>query len=463
MSADDAWEIDVEDDGESLAWLAPLRDPFGILKRQRWWALISLLLMLAMSGAAVRLVPLPYQARATMRLSAKSIPDEYVPTTIIANILEQFEAIRGEVFSRAGLIAIIEETGLYQEEREEKVPWSELSSRLAEEIEVKPTTRVGRSVPNSVSFEVIMQGDDASLVAEVVNATVSNLIDANIEFRSRQARVTTDFMKREFERADAELRRHQRDLANFRALHRGSLPEEQESTIAKLERLEEQRRSLILQLSESRDRLSQLEATPSAPGTRASIEALRIQLETAKTLYTDEHPTVRSLERRLMILSETEGPASPADPLFEERTSLRAEIDRQEDRLSQIDADADQIEARLAATPRISEEYAALVRREQILQENYVEYLRKLKDAELSLSLESAQQGAQLVRLDTALTPTDPIIPRWLLTIGAAAVSVMLSIGIAILRELIFPVVIDQAHLETLTQVPCLGSVPEIR
>ncbi len=460
MSADDAWEIDVEDDGESLAWLAPLRDPFGILKRQRWWALISLLLMLAMSGAAVRLVPLPYQARATMRLSAKSIPDEYVPTTIIANILEQFEAIRGEVFSRAGLIAIIEETGLYQEEREEKVPWSELSSRLAEEIEVKPTTRVGRSVPNSVSFEVIMQGDDASVVAEVVNATVSKLIDANIDFRSRQARVTTDFMKREFERADAELRRHQRDL---RALHRGSLPEEQESTIAKLERLEEQRRSLILQLSESRDRLSQLEAAPSAPGTRASIEALRIQLETAKTLYTDEHPTVRSLERRLMILSETEGPASPADPLFEERTSLRAEIDRQEDRLSQIDADADQIEARLAATPRISEEYAALVRREQILQENYVEYLRKLKDAELSLSLESAQQGAQLVRLDTALTPTDPIIPRWLLTIGAAAVSVMLSIGIAILRELIFPVVIDQAHLETLTQVPCLGSVPEIR
>jgi len=419
--------------------------------------------MLAVSGAAVRLVPLPYQARATMRLSAKSIPDEYVPTTIIANILEQFEAIRGEVFSRAGLIAIIEETGLYQEEREEKVPWSELSSRLAEEIEVNTTTRVGRSVPNSVSFEVIMQGDDASVVAEVVNATVSKLIDANIDFRSRQARVTTDFMKREFERADAELRRHQRDLANFRALHRGSLPEEQESTIAKLERLEEQRRSLILQLSESRDRLSQLEAAPSAPGTRASIEALRIQLETAKTLYTDEHPTVRSLERRLMILSETEGPESPADPLFEERTSLRAEINRQEDRLSQIDTDADQIEARLAATPRISEEYAALVRREQILQENYVEYLRKLKDAELSLSLESAQQGAQLARLDTALTPTDPIIPRWLLAIGAAAVSVMLSIGIAIVRELIFPVVIDQAHLETLTPLPCLGSIPEIR
>jgi succinoglycan biosynthesis transport protein ExoP len=310
---------------------------------------------------------------------------------------------------------------------------------------------------------VIMQGDDASVVAEVVNATVSKLIDANIDFRSRQARVTTDFMKREFERADAELRRHQRDLANFRALHRGSLPEEQESTIAKLERLEEQRRSLILQLSESRDRLSQLEAAPSAPGTRASIEALRIQLETAKTLYTDEHPTVRSLERRLMILSETEGPESPADPLFEERTSLRAEINRQEDRLSQIDTDADQIEARLAATPRISEEYAALVRREQILQENYVEYLRKLKDAELSLSLESAQQGAQLARLDTALTPTDPIIPRWLLAIGAAAVSVMLSIGIAIVRELIFPVVIDQAHLETLTPLPCLGSIPEIR
>ena len=59
--------------------------------------------------------------------------------------------------------------------------------------------------------------------------------------------------------------------------------------------------------------------------------------------------------------------------------------------------------------PDVAEEYTALVGTEQILQESYVEYLRKLKDAELALSLESAQQGAQLTRQDVALPPDNPV------------------------------------------------------
>ena len=94
--------------------------------------------------------------------------------------------------------------------------------------------------------------------------------------------------------------------------------------------------------------------------------------------------------------------------------------------------------------------------------ENYVEYLRKLKNAELALSLESSQHGAQLVRLDPAVPPLNPVVPRWMI----AAVGLLASIGgalaLGVLREIIFPVVIDEQQLESAIPLPCLGSVSRI-
>ena len=51
---------------------------------------------LALTGAAVVFFPNQYESRGTILLTAKSIPDEFVPTTIISNIIEQFETISGQ-------------------------------------------------------------------------------------------------------------------------------------------------------------------------------------------------------------------------------------------------------------------------------------------------------------------------------------------------------------------------------
>ena len=116
----------------------------------------------------------------------------------------------------------------------------------------------------------------------------------------------------------------------------------------------------------------------------------------------------------------------------------------------------------LGQTPLIAEEYAALVRLEQILQENYLEYVRKLKSAELSLSLERAQQGAQIRRIDTAVVPTSPIIPRWQVAGAGIVAALGFSLLVGIARELLNPVIIDEQHLEETLSIPLLGSIAEI-
>lgn len=464
MASDPTYD-DFDDEGGS-GIPAQLREPIKVVRRQIRWIVVTAILGLIATGVATHYFPESFEARATILLTEKSIPENYVPTTITANINEQFEAIRGVVFSRTSLAKIAEATGVYSADLEGASEIT-LASRLRSELIIETIAAKSRSkgAPHSVSFEIKMKGAEPQALADVVNMTVSELIDANYEYRGRQARITTQFMQREFDGADAALRSHQRDLAEFRALHRGgALPEEQDASLSRLARLEDQRRSSIMRVADLRARLERIETRPDGIGGSGTLEALRIRLQQQKAIYTDDHPTVRSLERQI---AEAEGRTSGdgqsiRSAASDEHLDILRGIDVEQGRLAQIDNDVRELELRLATAPEIVEEYGSMVREEQILQENYVEFLRKLKSAQLALSLEDSQQGAQLTRVDAAIPPGAPIVPRWMVAAGGIVVSLGLGIFIGIARELLFPVIIDEQHLEDEISAPCLGSIPEI-
>ena len=207
-----------------------------------------------------------------------------------------------------------------------------------------------------------------------------------------------------------------------------------------------------------------MEARPKIIDTGKNLESLRTQLRKARTLYTDDHPRVRSLERQVEATDSVRSTGETADDIRQrdERSQIQKGAVSEQLRLSQIDQEVARLEMLLAQTPQIAEEYAALVRLEQILQENYVEYLRKLKSAELALSLESAQQGSQLKRIDAAVVPTAPIIKRWQIAGAGFVAAIGLATLVAIARELLNPVIIDEQHLEDTLSVPLLGSIGKI-
>ena len=145
-----------------------------------------------------------------------------------------------------------------------------------------------------------------------------------------------------------------------------------------------------------------------------------------------------------------------------ERLVDQAEIDQREGRLSQINEEVTQLESKVAETSGITEEYRALERKEAVLQAAYDEYLRKFKSAELSRSMETAQQGAQLARLEAAMPPTHPVLRPIFFTVGAIVVSAALGVALTFVFEFLDPVVIDEDHLERLSSIPILGSIPPV-
>ncbi len=456
-------------DEEAGPGLPPqLRDPLGVLRRGWIWGTVAFVLLAIPAVIGSYMVPLQFEAASRLMLRSKAIPDEYVPDTIVSGGSEQFQAVQNRVMSRERLGELVLELQPVDPEKGTKRTLLDRVAELRDALQIEKRTirdELGRE--RSMEIRVAMAGTNPERLANVVNRITNELIDEYLLYRSEQSQVTLTFMEREFEEADRALREHQRKLAIFRDEYRGSLPEEQATTIAKLERLESQRRSIILQINDTRVQLASPRRRPANTGSKELTprEELEERLARLKRVYTAEHPSVRAVERQLAsmdaeaIATDPDGYASSFD---DRRGQLEAEIATRQERLEEIDAEVAALETLVERTSEITEEYRALEREEVILQEAYRSYLRKLKNADLSRSMELAQQGARLVRLESAIPPTQPRIPRILLTAAALVVAFGAGLVFAILRELLNPVVIDAAHLEKLTGTPSLGAMPRV-
>jgi uncharacterized protein involved in exopolysaccharide biosynthesis len=141
------------------------------------------------------------------------------------------------------------------------------------------------------------------------------------------------------------------------------------------------------------------------------------------------------------------------DSATREIASLRAQV-------ATIDLEMADLEVQVGRTPAREEELGGLEQRERVLAESYAEALRKLKEAELAESLELAQQGIQVSRLEPAAPPSEPKLPLWQLVLGAIAGVLGLTAGLGLLLELRDPVILAASELEALTGLKLLGVIP---
>jgi len=121
-----------------------------------------------------------------------------------------------------------------------------------------------------------------------------------------------------------------------------------------------------------------------------------------------------------------------------------------------------ELDAHVARIPAVGQELDALVQRETVLRENSLDFMRKVKEAELAESLESAQQGGRVSILDPASPPPEPKRPHWQVALGGLAASLGLALALGLFLEWRDPLIITSETLEALAGVPVLGSLPHI-
>jgi len=441
-----------------------LRDPMGILRRRWRPMVVAFVVGLCATGLALWLIKPVYEARASVLIASQKLSEDFVRPTIQEDAIERINALTSEVLSSPSLTELIEKHDLYSSLIERK-GMNEAVAALRGKILIEVDRGIKKDPGQTASVVLVnFEDENGERAAEIANDVARRLTAAGIRLRSQQARVTTEFMRRELEAAERALREQSKKVSEFQGEHRGELPSELESHLRRLERLQQQRNSLALQIAEGETRIATLRVGEEAPDSpQSQLVELKAQLARELSVNKETHPNVISLRRQIGLLEKVLGDAPDrstgrhviSDAAQRELLQLRLQLAETDRELVDLDAKVERIPARQL-------EMDALVQRETVLRESYLEFSRKLKDAELAESLERAQQGDRVSILDPAFPPAEPKRPHWMIALGGLGGAIGLALLLGLFLEWRDPLIMTADSLEAVARVPMLGSLPHI-
>lgn len=302
------------------------------------WVLLTL-------GAAVIVMKLPpvYTAEALILVESQKIPERLVPSTVSSDIQDRLATISQEILSTPRLQKIIDDFGLYRNERQDHVP-----EEILQQMRTDITTKVERGWSNNKpgAFRVGYSGPEPAVVAQVANRIANLYIEENLRTREVQAEGTSEFLKGQLEDAEKRLNELEAKISEYKLKHNGELPEQAGAITVGLNRLQNEQnnnREAILRGEETKamlentlrlaqatlDTLSQRvtnvaaapaetrslpvanQLQPAAPPKKPS-EILEAQLEQLRSRYGDAHPEVKRMRQEVSRAKAAEAAAAKA-------------------------------------------------------------------------------------------------------------------------------------------------------
>ena len=469
-------------------------EPFEIEKykeialRRRWWIIIPFLLSILVGIGLSLMLPKSYRAGTLILVQPQKVPASYVQEIVSVDIGDRLRTITQQVTSRTNLEKIIKEFNLYNEPdshmfMEEKV------NKLREKISVD-VSRGGRRGANA--FEIFFTGKYPKQTAEVANALTSYFITENLKLREDQAIGTSEFLADELENIRRRLLEKEEELKKYREKYMGGLPEQLETNLRILERIQEQivTNQENLREAENRKLMIQQQIAEAAEMRRAravpverqgeiaqstSLNQLKAQLASLEAKYTQRHPDVIHLKEKIADLeSKEKADVKTVQEVPENRDVIQAErnlanqLREIELEIKNLKAEAAQLHSQMKwyqtqveKTPKREQELMSLNRDYDNIRETYSSLLGRKLEAELAVSMERKQKGEQFRILDPAKVPIRPLKPdiRRILLL-TVLLGFALGCGLAYLRETMDTSFRRPEDIEETLHIPIIASLP---
>ena len=473
-----------------------------VLIRGRWFLIVPLCISLTLGLGMTLTANKTYEAATMILVQPQRVPINYIKSVVSSGIGERISTISQQVLSRSNLEQIIEQFGLYENSsgiyQEEKI------EALRKQIKVKIENSRGGSEAFSISFT----GSEPERVMRIANTLASYFMDENLKVREAQAIGTSEFLDSELEKTQKRLEEKEQKLAAFRAKYLGGLPDELESNLRTLDRMQKEVTDKAMLLREVNTSISQLDSQISSmaatggsgtggddflsfdleeseEGDDSAVQAAQEKYDALLLRYTEKHPDVKKLKSIIEKLKqkleaakeEEELPSAeseedilpdmgmdPVAPLKAQRAQLVAEANNIQAEVSAIQEKMKNYAQRVEDTPKRELELQSLTRDYSNIQDVYNSILDRKLEAELSVNMEKKQKGEQFRILDHARLPEKPISPNvkmmFLLSIAGG---LGLGGGILFLKELLtFSVIRRDDQIDTLLGLPILASIPPL-
>ncbi len=477
-------------------------DYVAMLRRRLKLILIPALLAPLPGYMVSHAFPAKYTSQSLVLVEAPKIPDVVVQPVFTQDLTQHVATIQQRVLSATRLRPMIERLGLARPGQAVEDVMDSIRQNMTIEPVVTDLSQIGtggKKKPGAGSavpgFTVNYAASTAREAQQICTDLTSMLLEEDLKSRQDATQGTTLFLTKQVEDAKQNLDDLEKKLAAFKDQHMGQLPGDEDNNMKILMGLNSQLDANTQNLNRATQdksftesllaqQISAWKASQSATNPQTlqqQLSQLQAQLVDLQARYTDDHPDViktkadiEQVEKKLAEVNDTSAKGTDVAKDKEsgnepaEIRQIRVQIHQYEDLIAQATRDQKKLEqeiavyrGRIAASPRIEEEYKELARDYDNAQKVYQDDLAKQSASKMASQAEQSQEGEQLVLLNPADLPDSPSFPnRLYFALGGLGAGLALGFGLALWLEFRDNSIRTQADAEAAFELPMLVAVP---
>ena len=472
--------------------LLQLREALPGLWRNRWWGLLTTLVLGTLGAIGVMLIPNKYESTARVFVDTQSILKPLMAGLAVQpNVDQQVQMMARTLISRPNVERVIRMSDLDLKVTDPKER-EQLVDTLVKKIEFK-------AAGGNNLYSVAYRDNSPEASRKVVQSLLSIFVESNLGDKRRDSDQARRFIDEQIASYEKRLVEAEAALKDFKIKNLSVMPtlsndyvsmasaaqKESDSARLELRQLENSREALRRQLAEEKQTFTSSEGQ-TASSSRAPteleqrVERTRKLLDELNLRYTDAHPDVINTRRVLKELEDAavverraitagEVPRTATTTVIPNKVyqDIKVSLADVESKIAALrarvaDSDARLVQAKSASVtiPKIEAEYTQLTRDYEVNKKNYEALISRRESAAMSGDMESKSGVGEFRVIDPPRVAPQPVSPnRPLLLTGVLLASLAAGLGIAFLLSQLKPTFFDARSLRSYTGMPMLGTV----
>jgi succinoglycan biosynthesis transport protein ExoP len=465
-------------------------DYINIIKRRFPYVVaFFFLVFLATTVLALWLSP-TYQSTATILIESQQVQQIQSDQPAEKYAADRFAALKQVVLSNENLVKIAEKYKLYGLEKKPNIPREKLVIAARSHITVDPLKADADQWGGKTqfAFQIAFTHYKANDTYNIANDLVKLFLDENDRASKRKVTETVEFFSNEAEKRRIALEKIEKEITSYKRSHANSLPENKVMQVTSLDRLEndlrENQREYAATQAELRSLDVSLESAKAGIGLNVpmgqnsgptNLETLKLELANLRGIYSDNHPSVRALQRKIDAMEKSNTPVGTgADKSVTPQSvivaKLQAQIDTANARLKtlvieegSIRAKLNQTEGHVIQSSQTEGELGTLERDYDSAKAAYAEIKAKQDNSKIAKNIEMENKGERFVLVEAPIFPEKPIKPNRILIIFAGFFGAIASaVGLAVLMETLDKRVRGMDALASIIKLQPIAAIPYI-